>query len=369
MNMNILKPKLDEHFSGWVIIKVGMIDRYRYLVITQWDNDDEKTPYKAQDGKKYNHPTMMSCIDLTDDTIWWSTSLDGYSHGYCDGGIIKGNKEAFFGSSNGITYHLDYGADKFEHEELLLTDERIKKDIARTIRGIRHIGNHFYTGGSGNEIHRRDASKKWTLLSEEAIEYSDKLGNGGVSSLDAYNETEIYFCGDEGNLWYFDGKHWEKIFGMPSEINFKYVRCSDDGKVYAIDSHGRGVAVGKKDKFTYIPMKKDDPANGGITFDAVHYKGKIYLARYELYEFVQDHWVKANISGVYGGVEHLASKDGMLFIGTPYSLKIYNGKETFTLYGEEKEDARLVTKALLETSVNLLESGHELLDEMEKQRK
>jgi hypothetical protein len=54
----------------------------------------------------------------------------------------------------------------------------------------------------------------------------------------------------------------------------------------------------------------------------------------------------------------------MLFIGTPYSLKIYNGKETFTLYGEAKDDARLVTKTLIETSTDFLKKGHELLDEI-----
>ncbi len=368
--IKVIQDKLNAIvFNGWIITKIGMIDRYSYLVIAQWDNDNEKTPYEAKDGKKYNHPTAMIVIDLTSTRIRRMISYDGYSHGYCDGGIIKGNKEAFFGSSNGITYHLDYGADKFEHEELLGSQKEIDQGRGRGIRTIKIIGNHIYTGYTGNQIHRRDAVKRWTLISDEPREYAHKLGNSYVSSLDGYNETEIYFCGKEGNLWYFDGKHWEKIFGMPSEINFKYVLCSDDGKVYAIDSHGRGVAVGRKEKFTYIPMKKEDPANGGITFDAVHYRGKIYLARYDMYEFREDHWVKANIPGVYGGVEHLASKDGMLFIGTPYSLKIYNGKETFTLYGEEKEDARLVTKALLETSVNLLESGHELLDEINKQRK
>jgi len=365
--MNILKPKLDEFLDGWTIVKIGMIDKYRYLVVGNWS--DEKNPYIAQNGERWSHPTRLYCIDLSDDTVWWSASLEGFSHGYCDGGIIQGNKKAFFGSSNGITYHLDYGADKFEHEELLGSQKEIDLGRGRGIRDIKLIGNHFYTGYTGNQIHRRDGAKKWTFISDEPREYAHKLGNSYVSSLDGYNETEIYFCGKEGNLWYFDGKHWEKIFGMPSEINFEYVRCSDDGKVYVIDSHGRGVAVGRKDKFSYIPMKKDDPANGGITFDTVHYKGKIYLARYGMYEFREDHWVKANIPGVYGGVEHLASKDGMLFIGTPYSLKIYNGKETFTLYGEEKDDARLVTKALIETSTDFLKKGHELLDEMEKQRK
>ena len=367
--VNTILEKMPKALDGWTIVKIGMIDRYRYLVMANWSDEDGKHPYKAKDGKLYNHPTAMIVIDLTSTRIRRMISYNGFGHGHCDGGTIKGNKEAFFGSSNGITYHLDYAADRFDHEELLLTDERIKNGTARGIDAIKQIGDHFYTGGSGNEIHRRDGAKKWTLISEEAIDYCKKFENGSVNSLDGYSESEIYFCGNEGNLWYYDGRYWEKIFDIPSEINLKYVLCSDDGKVYAIDSHARGVAVGRGDKFTYIPMKKDDPLNGSLTFDAVHYRGKIYLARYNLYEFAKDGWIRADIPGIYGDIEHLASKDGILFIGTPYSLKIYNGKETFTLYGEQKEDARLVTKALLETGVEFLQKGHELLDEIYRERK
>ena len=362
-----IQEKMNIALGDWTIIKIGMIDRYSYLVIANWNN--EKKPYvDDRDNKKYSHPTRLMEIDVKNNKVSWVTSLEGFAHGYCDGGIIKGNKEAFFSGLGGVTYHLDYAADKFEHEEILGSTQRVEQGIGRSIRTIKIIGNHIYTGYTGNQIHRRDAAKEWTLISEEPREYANKLGNSSVTSLDAYSETEFYFCGNEGNLWYGDGKHWEKVFNMPSKINFKHVLCSDDGKVYAIDSHGRGVAVGRKDKFTYIPMQKDDPANGGISFAATHYKGKIYLAKYGMYEFKGDHWVKADIPGVHGGVEHLASKDGMLFIGTPYSLKIYNGKETFTLYGEAKEDAKLITKALFESSMNLLETGHALIDEIDKQR-
>jgi hypothetical protein len=344
-----------------------MVDRYRYLVIGQWDNDDNKNPYIAPDGKKYDHPTRMFSIDIQNNKIKWRESYDGYSHGYCDGGIINGNKEAFFFGLGGVTYHLDYGADKFQHEELLGTTKRIAEGTARGSRAIRLIGNHFYSAYSGNQIHRRDAAKEWTLLSDTPREYCNKLGTCSVEALDGFSENEIYFSGKEGNLWYYNGKVWEKLFGLPKDQSFNYLVCGDDGKVYVVDTLG-GVAIGKHNKFTYFPMKEDDPASGGILFDVTHYKGKLYMARHSLYEFKEGHWVEANVPGIYGGVEHLASKDGMLFIGTPYSLKIYNGKETFTLYGEAKEDAMLVTKGLLEVSADLLEKGNALIDEIDKQR-
>ncbi len=366
--MNI-QEKMNIALKGWVITGVGMIDRYRYLVVGQWDNDpeDEKNPYiSKKDNKKYNHPTRMFGIDIENNKIIWNTSLDGLSQVWLDGGTIRGNKEAFFFGLGGVTYHLDYGADKFEHEELLGTTERIEAGTARGSRGIKLLGNHFYSAYTGNQIHRRDGVRKWTDISKTPQEYCKKLGSCSVTSLDGFNENEIYFSGDEGNLWYYNGKTWEKIFGMPQEVDFEYVLCSDDGKVYAIASHGEGVAVGRKDKFTYIPMQKNDPIHESLIFATVHYKGKIYASNHTLYEFRENHWVKANIPGLHGSIEHLASKDGMLFVGTPYSLKIYNGKETFTLYGEAREDAMLVTKRLLEVSADFIEKGHKLLDELEK---
>jgi len=364
MNMKILKPKLDNHLLEWTIIKIGIIDKYRYLVMANWS--DEKKPHVAKNGKKYKNPTKMICIDLSDDTVWWRTALGGFGHGYCDGGIINGNAQAFFSSYEGITFHLDYEADTFGHEEVLLSPKRVEEGTGRGVNDIKVIGNHFYTVGSGNKVYRRDKAKEWTDISKEPREYFKKLGNGNAQSLSAFNEKEIYFCGDEGNLWWYDGKKWEKIFNvLPKDKEFTYIECCDDGKVYVVDSTG-GVAVGRHDKFTYYPIKTNI---GEIIFDVTHFNGKLYMTDYNIYEFKNDHWVKAKIPGVYGRVAHLAAKDGVLFIGTTYSLKIYNSKETYTLYGEAKEDAMLVTKALLETSGELLEKGHDFLDELAGQKK
>jgi len=366
MNMNILTPKLKELLDEWTITGIGMIDRYRYLVVGQWSSEEK--PYKDEDtGKTYKSPTVILCIDLTDDTVWWNISLDGLSKTYLDGGIINDNKEAFFCSYNGVTYHLDYGADKFDHEELLGTSKKIKEGTARGSSAIKLIGNHFYSVETGNQVHRRDKEKEWTLLSDTPQEYCKKLGTCSVNAIDGFNENEIYFSGEKGNLWHYNGKEWEKLFGLPKDQSFNYLECGDDGKVYVVNTLG-GVAIGRHNKFTYHAMKENDPASGGILFDVAHYKGKLYMARNKLYEFKEGHWVKADVPGLYGNIEHLASKDGMLFIGTPYSLKIYNGKETFTLYGEAKEDAMLVTKGLLEVSADLLEKGHGLLDEMVGQK-
>jgi len=51
-----------------------------------------------------------------------------------------------------------------------------------------------------------------------------------------------------------------------------------------------------------------------------------------------------------------------MFIGTPYSLKIYNGKETFTLYGEAKETEKLLGKQAVDLAIELIDKKDEIVE-------
>jgi len=368
--MNI-HEKMDIVLDGWVITEVGIIDKSKYLVVAQWDNDDEDTPYHDKvDDKKYNHPTRMMSIDIRNNKIKFITSLDGVTGVKCDGGRTSNNIEAFFGSFNGATYHLDYKKNTFELEEILMHPDRVKAHTSRGINEIRLIGEHFYTIDSFNEVHRRDALKVWTFLSKEPKEYYNKISEDDAECLASFSEKEIYFAGEKGSLWSYDTKVWHKVTEIPSQgANFEYIECCEDGKVYAIDSHAEGVAVGRGTTFRYVPMKKDDPIKGHILYDVCTFQGKVYLTDGDIYEFREDHWVKAEIPDVYGSVEHLAAKDGVMFIGTPYSLKIYNGKETFTLYGERKETEKLLGQQALNLGLELIDKKDEIIETLSDMKK
>ena len=353
--------KMNIALSGWVIHKVGMIDRYRYLVIGQWNNDDEDNPFIAKDGKKYDHPTRMMSIDIKNNKIDMLTEHDGYSYGYCDGGTIGNNKVAFFGSGNGITYALDYNADTFTHEELLLTKERRKKGIARGIDSIKLLGKHFYTADSGNEIHRRDAPKQWTLISEEPCRYWKRFG-GEVACLDGFSEEEIYFSGNDGNLWVMLKDEWHKIRTKP-DWNIENVICGDDGKVYAVDTRGR-VAIGRGTKFELFDIPKVDDIMPYI-HEACVFQGKLYGGGTggSLMVFKDKVWQNANLP-LIGSVEYMAAKDGVMLIAGAWTLKVYNGKETFELYGGEKELNEMLLKGFMQSAKEVLDNANVLLDGM-----
>jgi len=356
MDFKILKPKIEKELYGWEITSVGVIDRYTYLVAADWDSSE---PYYTYEGKKYKHSTKLLCIELETNTVWSTVALLGVRHASCKGGVVNGNKEALFASYNAKIFHIDYNKDKFNHEY----------NIPQSgVSDMKLIGNHFYIAYGPNSILRRDTPKKWTLISEKPKEYWEKIGDGGAEALAGFSENEIYFCGEEGTLWYYDGKEWERIKGMPKNMNFRYLECSNDGKVYAIDSHLEGVAVGRHNKFEFIAMPEKWPS-GDIIYDATTFNGKIYAVRGGLYEFKDDHWDEVKDIPEMYGARSIASNDNVLLVSTPYTIKIYNGKETVTLYGEEKEEAKFITNAFFKHTADLLEKGNELLDELDKQRK
>ena len=355
-----MQERLDKFLEGsWVITGVGVVDRYNYLVVAEWwDPDNPENLYETKSGE--DSWTKLFRIDVKNEIIKGKVSHGALGKVHCDGGRTEDNMEAFFASWHGITYYINYRKETFEHEDLLMHPDKIKAGTSRGSNDVKLIGNHFYMADSRNEVHRRDASKKWTLISAEAKEYYKKIGDDGAKAIAAFNENEIYFSGDDGSLWYYDGKHWDKILGIPKDMNLRYLECSEDSKVYAVDKHARGVAVGRGKEFRFLPMKTNDPAKGHLVYDACTFNGKMYITDGDIYEFRDDHWVKANIPDVYGSVEHLAAKDGVMFIGTPYSLKIYNGKETFTLYGESKETEKLFGKQAVELALELIDKKDEI---------
>jgi len=352
-----IKERLEIGFEGyWNITGVGIVDRYNYLIVANW-HDEHPEKFETKSGE--NSWTALLRVDMQNERIQRKVIYGSIGRTHCDGGIINGKKEAFFSSYAGLTYHVDYANDTFSSEGDLKTYTLGARDITL-------IGSHFYLAYTGNQIYRRDGIHKWTDISQAPRKYSKKIEHGGTKSVSGFSEKEIYFSGRDGSLWYYDGKEWERIKGMPKNMHFHYVECCEDAKVYAIDSHGEGVAVGRYGKFEFIPIEDKSPIKGSSVYDLVTFKGKIYLTTgSDIHVLEGNKWVDANIPDTYGGIERLAAKDGIMLIATPYSLKIYDGKETYTLYGEETETERLFLQAGIQSSMELQDKGAKLIEALE----
>jgi len=363
MSQTILEKVEEMLGSDWIIKDVALIDRTTYLVTAVWAHDEEEDSdnYKPyNDNKDANGWTRLLSINIQENFIDYLT-LDQNLKFHMDGGIINGRKQAFWSSYNGVTYFLDIESQYFDDEELLLNTQNTGAN------SIRLIGKHFYLADAGNEIWRRESPKTWTMISQDPKAYRKQLGDSGFESVDGFSEEEIYASGEDGSLWTYINKTWHKI-PVAKAWDFNNVICADDGKVYAVEERFGHIVYGRETHFAYIELaEKDQIRVTSICF----FQGKLYaggLDGFYTFDFTQKKWLNPQITGILKA-EFLAAKDGVMFIGTPWTLKIYDGKNVIDLYGGEKETAKLLLQSYINSATELLESGNKLLDAVEKGKK
>jgi len=361
---DILKPKLSKTLDDWTIRTIGMVDSTTFLVVADWDPKDNPkkkfTDIAPPDGKEYDFWTGKMSIDISNNSIRWNVSFGGLGKCHLDGGFIQGHKQASIISYNGISYFIDYASDTFECEGIL------KKMGANDVK---LIGNHFYIGESANEVYRRDGVHNWTFISAEARADWEKHGRGKILAIDGFTEEDMYFAGEEGLVWHYDGKKWRMV-DVPANYPFTKIVCAEDGKVYLGGRQGQ-LLIGRGNEWkVIISSKKADACGVDMMHSMEYFQGTLYAGmRHDLMKLYKGKWVSANIEGVLSA-EFLASKDGVMLIGSNYSLDIYDGKEIKSLYiNEGYLDAMFVGNKLLEVGNELLESGHGLLNELEKGKK
>lgn len=354
-----LTEKLNRWMDDWTIRTIGIVDKNTFLVVADWDpKDNPKKKFELESGE--NFWTQIVTIGVSVQDTKAKVIHGGMGKTYCDGGFINGNKEALFSSYNGITYHIDYTKDTFEHEGIL-------KKIG--VNDVKLIGNHFYIADAANEVYRRDGVHKWTLVSQEARAHWEKYGRGNINAIDGFSEDDIYFVGEEGLTWHYNSKKWS-IVDVPSNYPFTHVVCAEDGNVYIGGRQGQ-LLVGRDNEWKVIISSKKAYRYGvDMMHSMVYFKGTLYAGmRHDLMKLDNGKWVSANIDGI-DSAEFLAAKDGVMLIGSNYCLDIYDGKEVKPLYrNRDYLDAMFLGNKLLEVGNELLESGHGLLNELEKGQK
>jgi hypothetical protein len=356
-----LTKRLKECLDDWTIRTIGIVDSTTFLVVADWDpKDNPKKKFNEADETFW---TAILTIDIKVNAPWscWRKTLDGgLGKCYLDGGYLNGHKEASIVSYNGISYFIDYTKDTFECEGIL-------KKIG--VNDVKLIGNHFYIGAAANKIYRRDGVHDWTFTSTEARADWEKHGRGNINAIDGFNEQDMYFAGEEGLVWHYDGEKWRMV-DVPANYPFTKIICAEDEKVYLGGRQGQ-LLIGRGNEWKVIISSKQAETYGvDMMHSMVYFKDTLYAGmRHDLMKLHKGKWISANIEGVLSA-EFLACKDGVMLIGSNYSLDIYDGKEIKNLYiNEGYIDAMFVGNKLLEIGSALLESGHGLLNELEKGKK
>jgi hypothetical protein len=107
--------------------------------------------------------------------------------------------------------------------------------IDRTILNeVRSIEGVAYVAGARRSAYRRDAPGTWACIDQQIHTEEPILS---FQSIHGFSASEIYAVGASGELWQYDGRHWERHdSGTNAKLN--KVLCAPDGMVYAAGMGG-----------------------------------------------------------------------------------------------------------------------------------
>jgi len=226
------------------------------------------------------------------------------------------------------------------------------KAMIRYIKGVKSIDNEVYMFGGFRKLYKYLGNQEW---SDESYEESHpnlhldlenykkegvKLMSVGIgfNDIDGFSKSEIYACGDGGDLWYFNGERWKRL-DPPVNSDLNALLCAPDGNVYI----GMGTADILKGKYDAQQGEQWEIIKGDSTeiFSLAWFQDRVYIGSesglyfinqknsVEKYSFPEDGFQQYSFKNV------ASSKDALLSYGHHQAL-VFDGKEWDELVGSRE---------------------------------
>jgi hypothetical protein len=134
---------------------------------------------------------------------------------------------------------------------------------------VRNVAGFAYTVGTRRSAYRRRSPGVWDCLDADC--YAAEDSEAAFQSVHGFSEAETYAVGARGEIWEYDGKHWQqRDSGTNVELN--KVLCAPDGFVYAAGSDGT-ILRGRHDAWAALP----DIDPGYEFWGMQDFNGRIFL--------------------------------------------------------------------------------------------
>jgi len=217
-------------------------------------------------------------------------------------------------------------------------------DYTRGSYAAAFIDGNIYITGHLRKVFKRVGVNQWVDLTDEAdhpdmfadLRALKKPGGGypnaeaGFQAIAGFNSRDIYAGGSYGDLWHFDGSHWQRI-DFPSSCAINSLCCAPDGFVYATCKH-IGVFKGRGDRWQEIPNSGGPGYNSCAWFEGLLYLGCDYKlmvydgSKLSRYQFPKDGPQQHSFKGV------ASSSDALVSFG-PYQALLYDGQNWKEIVG------------------------------------
>jgi hypothetical protein len=194
-------------------------------------------------------------------------------------------------------------------------EERIPLIRQVYVMSVREIGGAAFIAGTLRTVFRREGPNRWTCLSGNDLAVRDeeeKQGRDfGFNDIGGFSLEDIYACGDDGDLCYYNGKQWETL-DSPTNEKLTALCCAPNGKVYigggdGLLIEGRGdewQIIGRRDTRGFTTDGSQEQAGMGATIkDMAWYKDRLYMATDQgVYEYADGRIQRA--PGINGLIPH-----------------------------------------------------------------
>ena len=143
------------------------------------------------------------------------------------------------------------------------------------MRGLRVIGEGLYACGDGGQVYRRRGRGDWLHLDSRFLQpantpFEDKLM---MVQIDGPSEDEIYICGYNGKMLFYDGTSARRI-DLGTDAHLVDILVEDERSIWICGSKGVLLRGNHRDGFAPVPgVTGQSLFNSMALFD-----DKLYLA-------------------------------------------------------------------------------------------
>lgn len=307
------KPRWAEVFKGHEIVDVAIRQRdVLQLCLRRKLRNDET-------GMLMDHQIQTRIVSLFLDRPAGENcgyqELDGMGY------PVLGVSRAPFPRPGGIVAAKNPDGDAWPHGGGNGPMEKIAPGESPFPNRLKCLDGYTYSVGYPRLIYKRVAVGRWERFGE--IPCPDSAVKGaGFNDLDAFSASDMYAVGGHGDVWHWNGAHWQQM-GFPTNEQLATVTCAGDGQVY-VSSEGGSLWVGRQS--TWKPLYK---GNSSILWnDVLWFGGRLWLASdYQLRTWdgkaLQPVLRDGKPVSVCG---HMDAHEGQLVVASLDVVEVFDGK-------------------------------------------
>ena len=315
--MKLDSTSYEKYFKGFYITDcvVRAKDIFYFVVKQEYDEETDTPP------KNKLRTRVITCIGRSRVQPWGHADLGGMH--YLKAGVSYHPKEQFVGVSlNDHVYVLDSGEAGLEKD---LEGGRDANGNLFGMRGgiskSRTIEGWLWVAGSGRTVGRRLGKNQWEW--HDVIPFKFLMDDGDFHDIDGFSSTDIYAVGGHGDVWHYDGLHWQQI-AFPSNMTLENVCCGGDGFVY-IGAESGTVFKGCGNQWKIIARGEQSLAFKDMGW----HQGQVWCTSdYGLWVIEKDTMKEADVPDrIRACSGHLSVGDGVMLLAGIYGAAMHGGRE------------------------------------------